>query len=77
MDDALAVQVNDGVRQLLEQGQPEAAVNALRLALNLVRSATNAPEPDRLALDRRIQAQMVSTVQAEERIVGPEPLFIV
>jgi tetratricopeptide (TPR) repeat protein len=57
-------------RQLLERNQPESAINALRLALNLVRSATNVLEADRNALDRRIQAQMVATVQAEERIVA-------
>ena len=56
--------------ELLRMGQPEAALNALRLAQNLGRSATNVPEADRSRLDRRIQAQMISTVQAEERIVA-------
>ena len=54
----------------MDHGQPEAALNALRLAQNLVRSATNVLDADRNALDRRIQAQMVATVQAEERIVA-------
>jgi hypothetical protein len=57
-------------RELLNAGQPEAALNALRLAQNVVRSATNVPESDRTSLDRRIQAQLISTVQAEERITG-------
>jgi tetratricopeptide (TPR) repeat protein len=56
--------------ELMRMGQPEAALNALRLTLNVVRSATNVPEADRLRLDRRIQSQLISTVQAEERIVG-------
>ena len=42
----------------------------MRITLNVVRSATSVPEADRLKLERRIQAQLVSTVQAEERIVG-------
>ena len=57
-------------RALLKQDQPEAALNALRLTQNVVRSATNVPEDDRTKLDRRIQAQMIATVQAEERIVA-------
>ena len=56
--------------ELLRMGQPEAALNVLRLTQNLVRSATNVPEADRLRLDRRIQSQLISTVQAEERIVA-------
>jgi tetratricopeptide (TPR) repeat protein len=56
--------------ELVRQNQPEAAVNALRLAQNLVRSATNVSEADRAGLDRRIQAQMISTVQQEERLVS-------
>ncbi len=56
--------------ELLRKGQPESALNGLRLTQNLVRSATNVPEADRSQLDRRVQAQMISTVQAEDRIVG-------
>src|SRR5262249_5029961 len=56
--------------ELLRTGQPEVALNALRSTRNLVRSATNVPEGDRSRLDRRIQAQIVSTVQAEERIAA-------
>ena len=56
--------------ELLRMGQPEAALKALRLTQNLVRSATNVPEVDRVRLDRRIQSQLISTVQAEERIVA-------
>ena len=55
---------------LLRQGQPEAALNALRLTQNVVRSATDVPEADRAKLDRRIQAQLLATVQAEERVVS-------
>src|SRR6516165_5183773 len=52
-------------RELMTAGQPEAALNALRLAQNVVRSATNVSEADRLRLDRRVQAQFLSAVQAE------------
>jgi tetratricopeptide (TPR) repeat protein len=55
---------------LLRQGEAEAAQSALRLALNVVRSATNVAEADRAKLERRVQAQLLSTVQAEERIVA-------
>ena len=57
-------------RNLLNQGQPEAALSQLRLTQNVVRSATNVAEDDRNKLDRRIQAQLLATVQAEERIVA-------
>jgi hypothetical protein len=55
---------------LLRQDQPEAALNALRLAQNVIRSATNVSEDDRAKLDRRVQSQIMATVQAEERIVA-------
>ncbi len=57
-------------RQLMDSGQPEAALNQLRLNLNVVRSAVNVPDADRADLERRIQAQMISTAQAEDRIVA-------
>jgi tetratricopeptide (TPR) repeat protein len=57
-------------RSLAVAGQPEAALTNLRLAQNIVRSATNVPESARTALDRRIQAQILSTVRDEERIVS-------
>ncbi len=57
-------------RELMNARQPEAALNALRLTLNVVRSNSSVPEADRLKLERRIQAQLISTVQAEERVVG-------
>jgi hypothetical protein len=60
----------NSARELMNSRQPEAALNALRLTLNVVRSANSVPEADRLKLERRIQAQLISTVQAEERIVG-------
>src|SRR5207248_5380954 len=34
-------------RELMNLGQPEAALSALRLAQNVIRPATNVPEPDR------------------------------
>ena len=57
-------------RSQVAAGQPEAALTNLRLAQNLVRSATNVPEEVRKTLDRRIQAQLQNTVRDEERIVG-------
>jgi hypothetical protein len=57
-------------RNLVGSGQPEAALTNLRLAQNYVRSATNVPESVRSALDKRIQAQMLTTVRDEERIVA-------
>jgi tetratricopeptide (TPR) repeat protein len=57
-------------RELTDTRQPEAALNLLRLTQNVVRSAASVPEADRLKLERRINAQLISTVQAEERIVG-------
>jgi hypothetical protein len=56
-------------RSLVASGQPEAALTNLRLAQNYVRSATNVPESVRSQLDKRIQAQMQTTVRDEERIV--------
>ena len=54
---------------MLNSGLPEAALNELRLTQNVVRSATDVSEEDRRKLDRRIQAQLMATVQSEERIV--------
>ncbi|MGO9596685.1 MAG: hypothetical protein ACLP7Q_01540 [Isosphaeraceae bacterium] len=56
-------------RNQVSSGQPESALTNLRLAQNLVRSATNVPESVRRTLEKRIQAQMLSTVRDEERIV--------
>ncbi|MDR3636935.1 MAG: hypothetical protein P4L84_24225 [Isosphaeraceae bacterium] len=49
-------------------GEPATALNSLRLALSLVRSTPDVPQATLDALDRRIQAQVLSTVRAEERI---------
>lgn len=57
-------------RDLENAGQPEAALDALRLAQNVVRSEEGVGEGVRQALDRRIQAQILSTARAEERIVA-------
>jgi hypothetical protein len=56
-------------RNLVAAGQPEAALNNLRLAQNLVRSFTSVPESVRTMLDKRIQAQIQNTVRDEDRIV--------
>jgi len=57
-------------RELVNLGQPEAALDALRLAQTVVRSDDQVAENVRNALDRRVQAQILSTARAEERIVG-------
>ena len=57
-------------RALVNDGQPETALNALRLIQNVIRSATDVSDEDRTKLDRRVQAQLLSTTQAEERIVA-------
>ncbi|MDR3637414.1 MAG: hypothetical protein P4L84_26655, partial [Isosphaeraceae bacterium] len=49
-------------------GKPAPALNTLRLAQSVVRSAPQVPQASLDALDRRIQAQILSTVRAEERI---------
>jgi len=56
-------------RSLVNSGQPEAALNSLKLAQNVVRSSTEVDEAARNALDRELQAAILSTVRAEERIV--------
>ena len=56
-------------RALVNSAQPEAALNALKLAQNVVRSAADVDEAARIALDRELQADILSTVRAEERIV--------
>jgi tetratricopeptide (TPR) repeat protein len=49
------------------QGNAEGALHTLKLAQSLVRSAQQVPQATLDALDRRIQAQILSTVRAEER----------
>ncbi|MBV8268709.1 MAG: hypothetical protein JO252_20455 [Planctomycetaceae bacterium] len=75
MADILRQQLTSDIRQrqqeafnLVNSGQPEAALNTLRLAQTVVRSATDVDEPTRNALDRALQAQILGTVRAEERI---------
>ena len=70
-------QLTDSVEQriktaqgLMNQNQPEAAMNALRLSLNVIRSATDAPEDVRTKLERRVQAELMAIASAEERIVS-------
>ena len=69
--------LTDDVRQRLQQaraqvqaGQPEAALATLRLAQNVVRSAGDIDQAVRDSLDREIQAQYLSAVRDEERIVA-------
>ncbi len=73
----LRQQLNDDVRRrlqesrdLLNAGQPETALTVLHLAQTVVRSADEVDEVTRNALDRQIQAQLLSTVRAEERVVA-------
>jgi hypothetical protein len=73
----LRQQLSDDVRQRLQEarnlvnnGQPEAALAVLRLVQTLVRGADQVDAATRDALDRQIQAQYMSTVRAEERIVS-------
>jgi tetratricopeptide (TPR) repeat protein len=55
-------------RDLVNAGQPEAALDRLRLAQNVVRSDDQLDQATRDALDRQIQTQYMSTVRSEERI---------
>jgi hypothetical protein len=57
-------------RNQVNSGRPEAALNTLKLAQNVVRSADNVDQASRDALDRQIQAQYLSTVRDEERILS-------
>lgn len=56
-------------RDLVNAGQPEDALQTLRLAQSVARSAEDVSEAVRNDLDRQIQTQILSTVRAEERIV--------
>jgi hypothetical protein len=56
-------------RTLVEQGQPESALTTLRLAQSVVRTASDIAEDVRKPLERQIEAQILSTVRSEERIV--------
>jgi len=55
-------------RALVDEGRPEAALQALRLAQRTVRSALAFDQDARDALDRRVQAAIMATVKDEERI---------
>ncbi len=56
-------------RNLVNNGQPEAAINTLKLAQNLLRSSPDIDDAAKNSLDRELQADILSTVRAEERIV--------
>ena len=45
-------------------------MNALRLSLNVIHSATDAPEDVRTKLERRVQSELMAIAQAEERVVA-------
>ncbi len=53
---------------LVAKGEPAGALNTLRLAQSLVRSSQQVPKATIDDLSRRIEAQILSTVRAEERI---------
>jgi hypothetical protein len=57
-----------GARALVDSGQPEAALSALKLAQSVVRSAADVDESTRASLDRALQASILATVRAQERI---------
>ena len=70
-------QVTDDVRRRLQEarnlvnsGSPEAALSVLKLVQNVVRSSDQLDEASKTSLDRQIQAQILSTVHDEERIVA-------
>jgi hypothetical protein len=54
--------------QLLRQGQPEAALETLRLALAAIRSSDQVQAAIRDRLDRQVQVQYQSTVRQQEKI---------
>jgi hypothetical protein len=77
VESVLRQQLTDDINQRLKQardlvnaGQPEAALSALRLAQTVARSAPDVDQATRTSLDRRIQAQILSAIRDEERIVG-------
>ncbi len=49
---------------------PRAALTVLRLVQTVIRSADQVDEATRTTLDRQVQAQYLTTVRAEERIVS-------
>ncbi len=57
-------------KSLVDTGQPEGALTVLRLVQTVIRSADQVDEVTRNTLDRQVQAQYLSTVRAEERIVA-------
>jgi hypothetical protein len=56
-------------RVLVSKGRPEAALDALRLARTVVRSAAGLDAATRGALDRQVEAAIIAAVRGEERIV--------
>jgi hypothetical protein len=55
-------------RDLLAQGNPEAALETLRLALSSIRSNDQVPQALRDVLDREVQVQYRSTVRRQQDI---------
>jgi hypothetical protein len=57
------------VRVLLNEGRPQAALDALRLARTVVRAATAVDAATRATLDRQIEAALIAAVRGEERVI--------
>ena len=62
-------QKQQNARTYLNANNPEAALNTLRQAQNMVRSATDIAEGVRVRLDRELQASILSATRDEERIL--------
>ncbi|MBI1325864.1 tetratricopeptide repeat protein [bacterium] len=60
-------QKQQAARNYLNANNPDAALNALRQAQNMVRSATDIPEATRVRLDRELQASLLAATRQEER----------
>jgi hypothetical protein len=56
-------------RVLMSAGRSEAALDALRLAQTVVRSAAGVDAAARAALDRQVEAALIAAVRGEERVV--------
>lgn len=56
-------------REFLNRNNPEAALNELHQAQNLVRSAADVPENLRVKLERELEASILAATRDEERII--------
>ncbi|MBX6316690.1 MAG: hypothetical protein IRY99_27815, partial [Isosphaeraceae bacterium] len=67
----LVSDIRDRLRRaqdLLNAGDPAAALNVLRLGLSAVQAEDQVPEATRVALTRQLQAQIQATVRREEQL---------